>query len=165
MRLPQRRPAVIVALVLAVTLAATSVAGPAAAQVTRVRDLAFGTVVTGATTSVAVTGTGAAMWRIHVTLVSVLGSFALTLPTALTRSGGGGTMPIAFCGTCGRYRVNSSSVAGATTFNPNTTVTFASLALGSDVYVWLGGAVSPPANQPPGSYSGTIVITTSGLII
>ena len=150
---------------LALTMATSMTPARAAAQVSRVRDLSFGTVITGTTTSIAVTSSGAAMWQIHVSLLSTLGSFTLSLPTTLTRNGGGGSMPLTFCSTCARYRVNNSSVSGATTFNPSTTVTFSLLGLGSDVYVWLGGAVNPPLNQPGGTYSGTMVITTTGLII
>jgi hypothetical protein len=137
----------------------------AKAQASRIQDLAFGTVITGTTTSASVTGPSAAEWRIHVSLLSTLGSFTLTLPTTLTRSGGGASMPVSFCATCGRYTVNNSNVSGATTFNPSSTVTFSLLGVGSNVYVWLGGSVSPPLNQTPGSYSGTIVLTTSGLIL
>jgi len=135
------------------------------AQASRIQDLAFGTVVTGTTTSASVTGPSAAEWQIHVSLLSALGSFTLTLPATLARAGGGASMPVSFCATCGRYRLNNSNVSGATTFNPSSTVTFSFLGLGSNVYVWLGGSVSPPLNQTPGSYSGTIVLTTSGLIL
>src|SRR5689334_14930985 len=82
---------------------------PVSAQVTKVRDLAFGTVITGTTTAVSVTGLNAAMWQIHVTLLAALGTVSLTLPTSLARSGGGTAMPVTFCATCGRYRVNSSN--------------------------------------------------------
>jgi hypothetical protein len=146
-------------------LATVSVVTSAKAQASRIQDLAFGTVVTGTTTSTSVAGPSAAQWRIHVSLLSALGSFTLTLPATLTRSGGGATMPVSFCATCGRYRINNSNVSGATTFNPSSTVTFSLLGVGSDVYVWLGGSVSPPLNQTPGSYTGTIVLTTSGLIL
>lgn len=146
-------------------LAAVVPVGMTAAQASTLQHLAFGTVVTGTTTSASVTGPGAAEWRIRVSLVSALGSFTLTLPSSLARAGGGASLPVSFCSTCGRYRLNNPSVAGATTFNPSTTVSFSLLGLGTDVYVWLGGSVSPPLNQPPGSYSGTIVITTSGLIL
>jgi hypothetical protein len=143
------------------TLLSGVVVAPAASQVTKERDLAFGPVITGTTTSVSVTGTQSARWRIHINLLSA-GNFRLTLPTTLTRSGGGGSMSITFCSTCGVYRINNSNPSGGTTFNPANTVSFGLQALNTNIYVWLGASVSPPLNQPAGSYSGTVVLTTSG---
>jgi hypothetical protein len=143
------------------TLLSGVMVAPAASQVTKERDLAFGTVITGTTTSVSVTGTQSARWRIHVNLLSA-GNFTLTLPTTLTRSGGGGSMSITFCSTCGVYRINNSNPVGGTTFNPANTQNFGLQALGANIYVWLGASVSPPLNQAAGSYSGTVVLTTSG---
>jgi hypothetical protein len=32
------------------------------------------------------------------------------------------------------------------------------------VYVWLGASVSPPINQKAGTYSATVVLTTTGML-
>ena len=135
------------------------------AQVTRLADLAFGTVISGTTTSVAPTDAAAASWRIHYTLLAVASSFQLTLPTELTKSGGGATMTVTFCSTCGKYRFNNTNPAGGTTFNPANSVSLGLLALGTNLYVWLGGSVSPPLAQTAGSYSATVVLTLYGVVL
>lgn len=149
-----------------VALAAVLGAGlPArsASQVTALRPLAFGTVVAGVPTAVAPTDAGAAAWRIRGVL-GVTSSVTLTLPAVLTRVGGGATMPVSFCGTCAVYRVNNASPAGGTTFRPQTGPTGLVVAVLSDVYVWLGGTVSPAAGQAPGSYTGSVVLTVAALL-
>jgi hypothetical protein len=133
--------------------------GEIEAQVTTQRNFAFGTIISGATTSVLSTSASAAQWRIHLN-VSLAG-FQLTLPTALT--GPGTAIPLTFSATDGRYRVNNSNPAGGTTFNPQNFVTPIA-GPNSDIFVWLGGSVSPPLNQTPGSYSATVVLTASGLL-
>jgi hypothetical protein len=133
--------------------------GTAEGQVTTLRNFAFGTITSGATSSLGSTSASSAQWRIHVNL-SLVG-FQLTLPTSLT--GPGPAIPLTFSATDGMYRVNNSNPVGGTTFNPQNFVTPIA-GLNSDVYVWLGGSVSPPLNQPPGSYSATVVLTASGLL-
>jgi hypothetical protein len=140
---------------LALSLARSEAAG----QVTTLRNLAFGTITSGTTTSVAKTSANAAQWRIHVP-VSLVG-FQLTLPTSLT--GPGTAIPITFSSTDGVYRVNTNNPVGGTAFNPASFQTVAA-ALGANVYVWLGASVNPPLNQTPGTYSATVVLTTTGLL-
>lgn len=142
------------------TLAVVLGGRPAVAQVTTLRDLTFGTVTSGTTTSVSKTSANAAEWKIHGTTV-LGGGFQLTLPNSL--SGPGGTLSITFSSTDVVYRVNNSNPVGGTTFNPHN---FVSLTLipSSDVYVWLGASVSPPLNQAPGSYTGTVILTTTGIL-
>jgi hypothetical protein len=130
--------------------------------VTQQRDLAFGTVVTGTTTSVAPTAAGAAMWKIH-GAVTLGGGLGFTLPVVLTRDGGSETMTITFCSTCAIVRTGNSNPVGGTVFNPNTG-TGLLLAVVNDVYVWLGASVTPPLNQKAGTYSGTVVLTVAGLL-
>lgn len=140
---------------LALLLAGTEAAG----QVTTLQNLAFGTITSGTTTSVAKTSANAAQWRIHVPIALV--GFQLTLPTSL--SGPGPAIPITFSSTDGVYRVNMNNPGGGTTFNPAGFQTVTA-ALGSNVYIWLGASVSPPLNQTPGTYSATVVLTTTGLL-
>jgi hypothetical protein len=140
---------------LALLLARTEAAG----QVTTLRNLGFGTITSGTTTSVTKTSASAAQWRIHVPIAVV--GFQLTLPTSLT--GPGTAIPITFSSTDGAYRVNTNNPIGATSFNP-ANFQAVTAALGANVYVWLGASVSPPLNQTPGSYSGTVVLTTTGLL-
>lgn len=149
----------------ALALLVLGLPAPARAQVTTLNGLAFGTVITGTSTTVAVTSASAAQWQIHVTILSALGTFSLALPTQLVRSGGAQTMPVSFCATCGRWRQNSNAVGGATTFNPASTVSFSSLPAGTNIFVWLGGTVTPPLNQVAGTYLGTVVLVTTGLTL
>lgn len=132
----------------------------AAVQVTTLRNLSFGTITSGTTTSVTKTSANAAEWKISGTTV-LGGGFQLTLPTTL--SGPGATMAITFSTTDGVYRINNTNPVGGTTFNPHNFVNL-TLVLLSDVYVWLGASVSPPLNQTPGNYTGTVILTTSGIL-
>jgi hypothetical protein len=134
-------------------------AGTLEAQVTTLRNFSFGTIISGATSSVQSTSANSAQWRIHVN-ISLVG-FQLTLPTTLT--GPGPAISLTFSATDGRYRVNNTNPNGGTTFDPQNFVT-PTAGLNSDVYVWLGGSVSPPLNQTPGSYTATVVLTASGLL-
>lgn len=164
-RRPARRRAVgtLAAALVATALAAAAGVRRAEAQVTTLRPLAFGTIITGTSTSVAPTDPKAAVWRIR-GILGVSGGLTFTLPTVLTRVGGGATMPVTFCTTCGVYRINNSTPVGGTIFNPQLGVQGLYVVVLSDVYVWLGANVAPPLNQPPGSYVGTLVLTVSALL-
>jgi hypothetical protein len=133
--------------------------GRGESQVTTLRNFAFGTITSGTTSSVSSTSASSGQWRIHVNISFV--GFQLTLPTSLT--GAGPASPLTFSATDGMYRVNNSNPVGGTSFNPQDFVTPVA-GSNSDVYVWLGGSVSPPLNQTPGSYSATVVLTASGLL-
>lgn len=149
----------------AAALGAGWAVAPLGAQVTRESDLAFGTVIAGTPSNVTPTDPSAARWRIHFTALAAAASFQLTLPTDLTRVGGGATMPTSFCSTCGIYRLNNSNPSGGTVFDPANAVSLGLINLGADVYVWLGGSVSPPLAQVPGAYTGTVVLTVSGVVL
>ena len=143
------------------TCVAAATPSRAAAQVTVLSNLSFGTILSGATTSVAPTSASAANWKIHGS-VGVAGVITVSLPSSLTKSGGT-TMAVTFCSTCGVYRVNNSNPAGGTAFNPNNALILTVVLL-SDIYIWVGGSVSPPLAQAPGAYSGTMVITVIPLL-
>jgi hypothetical protein len=132
-------------------------------QVVALRDLGFGTIISGTTTSVAPTDVTSAEWRIT-GILGLFGSVTFTLPSSLTRAGGSETMPVSFCGTCGKFRVNNSSPAGGTTFDPKVGVSGLGIVVLSSIYLWVGGSVSPPLAQRAGSYSGTIIMTSSSLL-
>ena len=141
------------------TLGLLLAASEAAGQVTTLHNLTFGTITSGTTASVGKTSANAAQWRIHVPVTLV--GFQLTLPTSL--SGPGPAIHVTFSSTDGVYRVNNSNPVGGTAFNPAGFQTVVA-GLGADVYVWLGASVSPPLNQTPGTYSATVVLTTTGLL-
>jgi hypothetical protein len=131
----------------------------AAAQVTTLRNLVFGTITSGTTTSVNKTSVSAAQWTFSGTFL-VGGTFQLTLPTAL--SGPGTAIPITF-GTSDGLRNTTNNPSSGTSFDPHTSQTVPTALFGTTVYVWLGGSVSPPLNQTPGNYSGTVVLTVTGM--
>ena len=144
-------------------LAATMSPSVTRAQVVALRDLTFGTLISGTPTSVAANSATSAEWRIT-GILGLFGSITFTLPTHLTRAGGSETLPVSFCNTCGIIRVNTPSPAGGTTFNPNTGISGLVIVVLSSIYLWVGGTASPPLSQVPGSYSGTIVMTSSPLL-
>jgi hypothetical protein len=145
----------------AVVLAASAIllGERADAQVTTLRNLAFGTILSGTTTSVNKTSVFSAQWSFSGRFL-LSGTFALTLPTTLT--GPGTAIPITFSTTDG-VRNTTNNAATGTTFNPHTTQTVPISLFGTTVYVWLGASVSPPLNQTPGNYSGTVVLTVTGM--
>ena len=132
------------------------------AQVTKQSDLSFGTILTGTTSTVSITSGNAAEWKAHEAL-SLSTSFSFTLPIALTRTGGGGSIPISFCSTCAAYHINVNNPSGSTTFNP-ATGTNITISIASDIYIWLVASVSPPLNQPAGTYSASAVLTVTKLL-
>jgi hypothetical protein len=134
----------------------------AEAQVTKQSDLSFGTILTGRTSTVSITSGNAAEWKAHEGL-SLSTSLTFTLPNALTRTGGGGSIPISFCSTCAAYHTNVNNPSGGTTFNPATGANI-TISIASDIYVWLGASVNPPLNQPAGTYSATVVLTVNSLL-
>jgi hypothetical protein len=134
---------------------------PVAGQVTTLNNLTFGTITSGTTTHVAYTSPSAAEWQIHPTL-GLTGTFQFTLPTTL--SGPGATLSITYSSTDGHWRANTNNPSsGGTTFDPHNTQSIA-LVLSQNVFVWLGASVSPPLNQKPGTYTGTVVLTVTGLL-
>lgn len=132
-------------------------------QVTALSGLDFGAIISGTTSTIAPTAAQAMSFRIRANVGLSLG-FTMTLPTVLTRVGGGATMPVSFCTTCARYRLNNTNPAGGVTFNPNVGVLALVLLVAGDVYVWVGGSTSPPLNQPAGNYTGTVTLTVAAII-
>lgn len=142
-------------------------AGAAHAQVTVQNPLSFGTIISGQTTNVLYTASGAARWRVHFPILGTGIAVAFTLPSNLTRTSGGQTMGITWPANYAAYRINNSNVAGAVAFTPATGNNFGLtvFALGADLYIWLGGRVSPPLNQTAGTYEGTVILTVTGIAL
>ena len=148
------------AAVLVLALATATGATEAAAQVTTLRGLTFGTVTSGTTTSVLKTSVSAAQWRIS-GIFALGGTFELTLPTTLT--GPGTAIPIAFGSTDGQ-RNTSNNPNGGSSFDPHASQSISLSLFSQTIYVWLGGSVAPPLNQTPGDYSATVVLTVTGML-
>ncbi|MGV3710672.1 MAG: hypothetical protein ACO1Q7_17755 [Gemmatimonas sp.] len=137
---------------------------PAYAQVTAMKGLTFGAspLISGTTTTVAPNTANAAVFRIR-GILGVGGNFSFTLPSTLLHTNGVTTMPITFGAGSGAYRFGSST-PGGTTFNPATGVSGLYVVVLTDIYIFVGASLSPPLNQKAGSYSGTIVFTSSALL-
>jgi hypothetical protein len=130
----------------------------ATGQVVTIRDLAFGTILSGTTTSVSKTSANSAQWRFTGTF-TIGGSFVLTLPTTLT--GPGTAIPITFSAVDGQRSTTNNPMTGSS-FNPHNSQSVV-LFIGT-LYVWLGASVSSPLNQTAGTYSATVVLTTTGML-
>jgi hypothetical protein len=150
-------------LVLGVTMAGAPRLGLAQTTVTSLRGLAFGAMVSGVPKTVPANSASSLAFRISAVVGAGLG-FSLMLPTSLARTGGGASLPVQFCTTCGLYRLGVNSPSGGTVFNPNSGVAGLTLLVFSDVYVWVGATASPPLNQPSGSYSGTVTLNVVAIL-
>src|SRR5690606_12550232 len=122
-------------LLLSALLAAAPLAGQS--TVTGIRDLAFGVVIRGAQTTVAPTDPvkGGRCYVLHRVNRQVRVQF--TLPTRLTRVGGGGNLPISFPNN-GAIAQGTAGSSVPVTFNPNVAQTF-NLVTSADFFVNLGG--------------------------
>ncbi len=140
-------------------LALCLVARPLAGQssVTGMQNLAFGIVIRGVATSVS-PNDPVRRGRFYIRhIINHQIGLRFTLPNRLNRVGGGGNMPISFAATDGiAHGTAGNSVP--LTFNPNNNQTF-NLVTSADFNVYLGGRVSPAANQATGNYTGTITLT------
>lgn len=128
---------------------------------TSLRDLTFGTVLRGVSTTVAPTAATAGAWQAAGTANAFV-TISFALPTELVniQAAPGSTMPIAFLGTSGRWRRANNDPNGATAFDPNVGATGRfGPPPNPTLYIWLGGQVSPAANAKPGIYTGTVVAT------
>jgi hypothetical protein len=137
---------------------------PATAQVTAIKGLTFGSspLISGTSTTIGPTSPFAAVFRIR-GILGVGGSFSFTLPTTLLHTNNVTTMPITFGAGSAAYRFGSST-PGGTTFNPALGVSGLYVVVLTDIYIFVGASLNPPMNQAPGSYSGTIVFTSSALL-
>lgn len=140
-------------------LVAAWIPAEATGQVVRMRDLSFGTILSGTTSSVSKTSANSAQWR-FTGLFALGGSFVLTLPTTLT--GPGTAIALTFSTTDGQRSTTNNPSTG-TSFDPHVSQSVSVLFNGT-VYVWLGASVSPPINQQAGTYSATVVLTTTGML-
>lgn len=90
-----------------------------------------------------------------------------TLPETLARVGGGGTLPISFNNDeFGRLSLDVSTEGGVT-FNPTSPIDTANNGSTQPFFnattfsVYLGGTVTPGAEQPIGSYADDVILTVS----
>jgi hypothetical protein len=146
---------------LAPLAAALFAAIPAAAQisVTPIRDLAFGPVIVGIPTAVAPTHpTRSGQWRM-LAPVGTRVRWRFTLPTRLDGPAGA-SLTINFGNNDGMVTVGPTGAP--TTFNPKGQQVDL-IVTSPTMHVFLGGRVTPAANQPQGTYTGTITFTVTVL--
>lgn len=137
-------------------------AAPAAAQggpnrtleVAGRRDLDFGTMIAGVSTTI---GTTAGGFFLVTGIKGTEVQIQLTLPTAL--DGPGGSAPLTFRSTDGAHG-GSPATGSATVFDPSLPITVV-LSNSGRYYVWLGGTVSPPTQLSGGTYTATIALTAT----
>jgi spore coat protein U-like protein len=136
-----------------------------AITITSLRNLDFGSVLKGVTTTVLPTAATAGEWQVQGTKNAQV-SVAFTLPTQLVNIQAlpGSTMPISFTPTSARWNRATNDVAGATAFDPTAGATGK---LGPPanpfLYVWIGGTVLPAPTAKPGIYTGTIIVSIAYL--
>lgn len=145
-------------LAFALLAAAPPLAGQS--QVVGVRDLAFGAVIRGVQTIV-LPSDPVRSGRFYISYVpGGRVQVRFTLPSSLTRVGGGGAMQITFRNGDG---IIQGTAPGSVpeSFNPNATSNVYLLNPNPDANIWLGGRVSPTATQAAGSYVGTVVMSVT----
>jgi hypothetical protein len=141
-------------------LAALATGPSAAAQVTvtPIRDLAFGPVIVGIPSSVAPSHpTKSGQFRLTAP-VGTRVQMRLTLPNQLNGPAGA-QLPITFTNSDGIY-VGSWPGSTPTTFNPKATRNL-QFTGGTTYNVFMGGRVTPAANQRQGNYAATITLTVT----
>ena len=119
-----------------------------------IRDLDFQNVFPGVAKSVLRTDATSGKWTV-VGEASAEVTLDFTLPANL--ASGANNLPIAFSSTdAGRNTADVSG--GATAFDPAVQETTTLDGTTGELYVWLGGQVTPASNQPAGIYSAAITV-------
>lgn len=126
-----------------------------AMTVTGAQALAFGNVFPGVNKTIAVTD--ATSGRFDLTGQNSA-TVNLTFALPATLASGGNTLPI---GTWTGCTNTSNSTTGCTSFTPSGTATPSAFSGTGSLWVWVGGTVSPAANQAAGAYTGTVTLTAA----
>lgn len=126
-----------------------------AMTVTGARALDFGNVFPGVAKSIAVAA--ATSGRFDLTgQASANVNLTFTLPTDLTS--GANNLPI---GTWTGCTNATNTTTGCTTFTPSGSATASAFSGTGNLFVWVGGTVTPAANQAAGTYNGTVTLTAA----
>ncbi|MEZ4423471.1 MAG: hypothetical protein R3E98_08685 [Gemmatimonadota bacterium] len=150
----KRIPALLVALFLAGVL-------PLGGQlvVQGVRDLAFGPVLQGIAGDVLPTDPiRSGQFYFRTPSIGTRIRIRFNLPNRLNGPGGA-RMNISFANDDAMAQGTAAS-SPAVLFNPRATSSFV-MTTSRDANVWLGGRVTPAANQPVGTYTNTVVMTVT----
>ena len=147
----------------AATVSADAVVVTVGMTIAALSQVNFGSVPKGVATTVAPNQAAAGEWQVTGNSNAFV-NISFTLPTQLTniQAQPGSTMPIAFSATSALWRRATNNPAGATTFNPNVgTVGRFGPPANPNMYIWIGGTVTPAAAAKPGIYQGTIIVSLS----
>lgn len=126
-------------------------------QVTGEQNLDFGDVFPGVAKTVTVADVSAGRW---LTTGESGAEVQLTFNLPANLVSGANTLSITFGAGSAGY--NASNDAGsATTFDPAAGATTNLGVAPAQLYVWIGGTVSPTADQPSGLYTETINLTVN----
>lgn len=125
-----------------------------AITVTGAVPLAFGNVTPGVAKTVGVVGGG------RFDLVGQAGAnvnLSFTLPGTLTS--GGNNLVI---GTwTGYHNTANDATTGGTGFTPSASATASQFSAGGNLYVFIGGTVTPTPGQAAGTYTGNVVLNAA----
>jgi hypothetical protein len=125
--------------------------------VTGQQDLDFGDVFPGLAGTVAVSDVAAGRWLTTGSSGAEV-QLSFTLPANLVS--GGNNLPISFGANSAGY--NTANLASAaTTFDPAAGAVADLGVAPAELYVWIGGTVTPAVTQPQGLYTGTINLTVN----
>jgi hypothetical protein len=157
---------------MAAVLALTTLAGQAQAQVsasvgaratvaqaltiTAVDSLLFGAAFPNTTRAIAPSDAASGSFTLAGAANAEV-TLTFTLPGNLTF--GANNLPVTF-GAASAAHNTANSRAGVTTFDPSLVATTRLHALSGNLYVFIGGSVSPVA-QPAGDYKGAITLATA----
>ncbi len=127
--------------------------------VTGTQDLAFGTVLGGATVTIDWQDPLAGAMEIDAAPGEAIDASFTALPNVLTRVGGTETVAITY--TAGVNSVNDPASGVEITDPTGVGVAALGIPTTGQVYIWIGGSVSPSASQAVGDYEATIELTAS----
>jgi hypothetical protein len=114
-------------------------------------DLQFGSVTPGVNKTIAITDGGAGLFTVTKAAATSV-ALTFTLPAILTGPAAA-TMPIGSW--TGGWNNTANNAAGATTFTPSA-VPATVPSGGANLWVWVGGTVSPAGAQTAGAYTGSV---------
>lgn len=127
-----------------------------ALTITAVDSLLFGAAFPGTTRAVLASDAASGSWHLAGAANAEV-TLSFTLPANLTF--GANNLPVTFGATAAGYNVLNSR-AGLTTFNPSAVMLTRLNNATGNLYVFIGGSVSPVA-QPAGNYTAAITLATA----
>ena len=123
--------------------------------ITGTRNLDFGNVFPGVNKTIAVAAATSGQYQLGGQAGANV-NLTFTLPTNLVS--GANNLPI---GTWTGCTNATNTTAGCSSFTPSASATPTAMSGAGALFVWVGGTVSPAANQAAGSYTGTVTLTAA----